>query len=67
MGARLSRTGRRPSLRRLGRSLLALSEQAEREDLSGHWWQVVKQQWLRLWAGMMDRIVVGLDVWWLPL
>lgn len=35
MGARLNRTGRRLSLRRFGRLLLALLEQAEREGVCG--------------------------------
>lgn len=67
MGARLSRTGRRLSPPRSGILLLALLEQAEQEDVRGHWRRVVRPLLSRLWVGMMDRIVVGLGVWWLLL
>jgi hypothetical protein len=47
MGARLSRTGRRLSLRHCGRLLLALPEQAEQEDVRGRLWQIVRRLLLR--------------------
>ena len=42
-GARLSRTGRRLSLQRPGKLLLAPLEQAEREGVRGRSWQDLKR------------------------
>lgn len=66
-GARLSRTGRRLSLQRFGKLLLAPLEQAEREGVRGRSWQDLKRLLLNPWVGTMGRTVVGLDVWWLLL
>ena len=47
MGARLSRTGRRPSPRRFEILLLARLEEAEREGVRGRSWQDLKRLLLR--------------------